>query len=334
MEYAEVTIEYTECVPVENAIDDIYKKVNNEPEYLTITTPKFEQYFGGGFNSPMFCMFYETDYAIDDISWTDDNSISRSFEDHGWHAGGGLTVAKADGGYQVCINGVSTGADGYKWDSFSFKALKRNVGSSFKADLFSTQKTVYDDKKYKYNWKCPKGINEVYVTAVGAGAGGGGSANNGIYAGTGGGAGDIVLKRRVSVQPGTTYSIVLGKGGAAGNSGSSGQSGTDGVSGGTTYLKSGDIALVEVSGGKRGAGAKSTANAASKMVDVLAQGSPSPIGPNDQGLFNDASLDPRFGYGGGGMGGIGTITISYISGNRISYEGAQPGKDGVLIIEY
>ena len=184
-------------------------------------------------------------------------------------------------------------------------------------------------------WTCPSGVTKVFITAIGAGGGGGGSGDNKNYAGTGGGAGHIKIKEPITVVPETEYTVVVGAGGSAGSDGGAGSDGADGSVGASTSFKDGSTLLLEASGGKKGAGASATANAASRMVDVLTQGSPSPIGANDYGIFTDASLDSVVGcYGGGGMGGASNVTVTYRSGASITLGGAQPGHDGLLIIEY
>lgn len=76
-------------------------------------------------------------------------------------------------------------------------------------------------------WTCPVGTTSVDVFAVGGGGGGGGVyyATTSGYAVTGGGAGGKVVKKTVSVTPGTTYNIFVGAGGAGGFDTYSGQMG-------------------------------------------------------------------------------------------------------------
>lgn len=76
-------------------------------------------------------------------------------------------------------------------------------------------------------WTCPVGTTQVDVFALGGGGGGGGiywSASDSQVV-TGGGAGGEIVKRTVSVTPGTTYSVFVGAGGAGGYDTFTGQMG-------------------------------------------------------------------------------------------------------------
>lgn len=70
----------------------------------------------------------------------------------------------------------------------------------------------------------PPGVTSVWVTAVSAGGGGAGSGYDGNPAGDDGHPGQRVVSR-LSVTPGLSYSIVIGRGGRGGSSGSAGSSG-------------------------------------------------------------------------------------------------------------
>ena len=65
-----------------------------------------------------------------------------------------------------------------------------------------------------YEWKVPEGVTSVCVVCVGGG-GGGGDANNKSGAGGGG----LGWKNNISVNPGQTYTVVVGRGGTSRDSG-------------------------------------------------------------------------------------------------------------------
>lgn len=69
-------------------------------------------------------------------------------------------------------------------------------------------------------WTAPAGVTAVTATVVGGGGGGGASgnstANSNYNFPAGGGAGGVVTTERVTVTPGTTYSVVVGAGGSKG----------------------------------------------------------------------------------------------------------------------
>ena len=65
-----------------------------------------------------------------------------------------------------------------------------------------------------YSWTAPAGVSSVKVTVVGGGAAGGpGQFCNDCHAMPGGGAGGAYVEKPLSVDSGTTYTIVVGRGG-------------------------------------------------------------------------------------------------------------------------
>lgn len=60
-----------------------------------------------------------------------------------------------------------------------------------------------------YSWTCPVGVTSVAVLVIGAGSGYEG------LAGAGGGGGGLAYKNNITVIPGNTYSLVVGRGGLA-----------------------------------------------------------------------------------------------------------------------
>jgi hypothetical protein len=72
-----------------------------------------------------------------------------------------------------------------------------------------------------YSWVAPSGVTSISAIVVGAGAGGqkgncrycGCSGNTFYYSGVGGGAGGLAYKNNITVVPGTSYNVQVGKGG-------------------------------------------------------------------------------------------------------------------------
>lgn len=88
------------------------------------------------------------------------------------------------------------------------------------AKLFSTPGT--------FSWTPPDGVAEITVTAAGAGGGGSGMQHSsGGYAGWGGGAGAMLVKKTFSVEPGTSLTLMVGEGGH-GRDGDGGAAGSGG----------------------------------------------------------------------------------------------------------
>lgn len=90
-------------------------------------------------------------------------------------------------------------------------------------------------------WYCPPGVYEIEVDGSGGGGGGGGT--GAAVCGAGGGSGAVCIKKKVTVVPGTQYTVTIGPGGAAKAAGSAtslgavltlagGGAGTDGSTGG------------------------------------------------------------------------------------------------------
>ena len=86
-----------------------------------------------------------------------------------------------------------------------------------------------------YTWVCPEGVTSVSVVCVGAG--GGGTVNT-SYGGTGGAGGGLGYKNNISVTPGSSYTVKVGKGGQARFS-------QNGTNGGDSYF----ISTATVKGG-------------------------------------------------------------------------------------
>lgn len=113
-------------------------------------------------------------------------------------------------------------------------------------------------------WTCPSFVDEVYVQAFGGGGGGGaggyvvidGTTRN--LGGGGGGGGGYMAQGKVSVTPGTSYAVTIGKGGKGGLTRVDQQSGATNV---TTTLNAGSnggatsFRTISAAGGKGGGAA-------------------------------------------------------------------------------
>lgn len=157
---------------------------------------------------------------------------------------------------------------------------------------FSRQEVM----KANRNWQVPQGVRRVRVQVVGAGGGGGGGTTS--FGGGGGGAGgfaEVIL----SVQPGQSFPIVIGVGGA-----SSPPNVTGGV-GGTSQF--GDS--VTAQGGQGGASANPDshggAGGAGVSGDLLVQGGMGGDGPMITGVPAGNGGASIFGGGGRGSNGGG-----------------------------
>jgi hypothetical protein len=86
------------------------------------------------------------------------------------------------------------------------------VDTNTTVDRINTYNTNFDsDANYYYDWTVPDSVTEISAVAVGAGGGGSGSDNT--DAGAGGGGGALSYANSVSVTPGETLRIYVGRGG-------------------------------------------------------------------------------------------------------------------------
>ena len=191
-----------------------------------------------------------------------------------------------------------------------------------------------------YSWTCPQGVTSINAICVG----GGGAGNAG--AGSGGGGGGLGYKNNITVIPGTTYTIVVGAGGAENTTGSvnpggdsyfiststvKGGGGGGGISAagvaivaggaGGTYVGdaggnggAGGAANYTMSGAGGGAGgyAGNGGAGAAGVYDVASAGGNPAVGSGAAGGGSNG-IDHPYGYsyaaGGGGVGilGVGSI---------------------------
>lgn len=212
-------------------------------------------------------------------------------------------------------------------------------------------------------WTCPENVSTVYLSGCAAGGGGGGgggapdASTKTSSSGGGGGAGEAVIKRAVTVVPGTVYNITIGSGGVAGNGGAPAGNGVGGSAGGSTSFGS---QLTLSGGGAGGAGSAATGSSSNPIgggggVPGGSTGStgsinsivPSIGGAGGSGPFGTGGGASRgstgsgssagtgsaspvgSGYGSGGGGGAGTLGATGTAGNNGS-----AGTNGIMILEW
>lgn len=193
------------------------------------------------------------------------------------------------------------------------------------------------------SWRAPDDLleNEVTVFCIGGGGGGGqgGQGGDGDPGGGGGGGSGYFTIKKVTVTPGSTYSITIGAGGTASSS-----LGSNGGDGGTTRFGS----LVSASGGKGGKGT-STPSGGSGGDGGAGGGGGRGGGANrnSNGPGGDGGNGSKYGGGGGGgaatgvgSGGNGGLGLgggggagNYYNSNNIgtggtSYSGGGSGGTG------
>jgi uncharacterized repeat protein (TIGR02543 family) len=209
----------------------------------------------------------------------------------------------------------------FRYKSFSFAYIVISIFSTFTslptaqatsctATLSSTTNVVNSSTATmcilkisgSLSWTAPAGITSVNILAVG---GGGGADHN---FGGGGGGGQVVIANSTSVSPGTTYSVVIGAGGAKGYEGPPNYTAYRPSVGGDTRFGTlisavggglgGSGAFTNTSGGSSGGGGEG--NSASNSVASVY---PAPI--LTFGNRGGAGSSNKSGGGGGGAGGVG-----------------------------
>jgi hypothetical protein len=159
-------------------------------------------------------------------------------------------------------------------------------------------------------WTAPTGVTSVEYVVIGGGGGGGGAYDVG---GGGGGGGGLVLSGTKSVTPGTTYTIVVGSGGAEGTGIGSGGGDTDGADGNNSSFD--DI----IANGGGGGGGSLNDRTGSGGAQGNAGTTTAPTG--GRGGRTVAGN----GYGGGGGGGMGS------AGTSASNNAGAAGGSGITV---
>lgn len=152
-----------------------------------------------------------------------------------------------------------------------------------------------------YSWTCPDGVTSVSVVCIG---GGGGYTDTAGAAGAGGGLG---YKNNYSVTPGSSYTVVVGKGAGPGHQGGSraGMAGTDSYFVSTAVVKGGGGgggSSTNYGGTFTGTGGGNGGDATSRYGGGGAGGY-SGNGGNGAGASNTAGSNGAGGGGGGGSEG-------------------------------
>ncbi|AWD92426.1 tail fiber protein [Xanthomonas phage Carpasina] len=211
----------------------------------------------------------------------------------------------------------------------------------------------------------PAGVNRVSISGCGAGAGGGGGGtrNDRVNAsstatatgGGGGGAGQPINNVQYAVTPGSTLTITVGAGGAAGSGGASQNSpGSAGFNGGASIVSGliagtltlsgglggngGDVSLSPASGVPGGVGFPSGGDSltitSAAPYGAAGAGASGPYGGGGSGgrCAGDTTTagKPAFGFGAGGGGGGG---LSNTSATTFGQPGGA-GMPGIIIIEW
>lgn len=174
-------------------------------------------------------------------------------------------------------------------------------------------------------WTVPQGVSAIDLLVVGGG-GGGKSRHGG-----GGGAGGFAVATNYAVTPGTTYSVVIGQGGAGGNAASlPGSNGTP-----SSFTTSG--VGITANGGGGGA----TGDAGGTSGTSSGDGATGYSNVGGAGLSNTCGTNDWCGGGGGGAGGAGNSAssqnrggnggsgrASFITGTSVTYAGGGGGSSG------
>lgn len=195
----------------------------------------------------------------------------------------------------------------------------------------------------------PSGVTTVYVTAIGGGGGGGyggGTSDDGNGGGGGGGGnGSYVVQKAYTVTAGSSITITVGKGGAAGVSGTStvvgnlvtlsgGSNGSSGLSGSSNNGYGGAGGAGGGTGGSGGRGGQERYSASGGVSGSAASGyggygGTGQGGGGGGGGASGITIDgARSGGGNGGQGGNGVRNTSAGSGSNGAAYGSGAGGGG------
>jgi hypothetical protein len=147
----------------------------------------------------------------------------------------------------VVVSGLTTGT------SYTFKAQAQNASGygALSAASNSITATVATSAAYytagTYTWVAPASVTSVAVVAVGGGGGGTNSTLSTFTVSGGAGGGELRYRNSMAVTPGSSYTVVVGAGGAGGATGGSPVSTNGGQSSFT-----GNSSSVTANGGSRG----------------------------------------------------------------------------------
>lgn len=187
-------------------------------------------------------------------------------------------------------------------------------------------------------WTCPADVTEIDAWLVGGGGGGG------LFNGGGGGGGYCLMSRKIKVNPGESYSIIIGAGGArqtdGGNTTAFGKTAEGGKAGGTYSSSSGNITIAYGGDGGSGGGAGGSAYRGGSLGGPGEGTKDTPGGKGSRSRITTAyangergTINPYDGidYAGGGGGGGGGIGGGFCGGApgdySTSYIGGWPGSN-------
>ncbi len=206
-----------------------------------------------------------------------------------------------------------------------------------------------------YLWTCPAGVTSVSVQCWGAGGAGGGATAGSGNGGAGGAGGAYASTNSISVTPGNTYTVnvgkggtgvkgngasggdswfgststILAKGGAGGQANNSGNPGIGSTTGciGTIVYKGGSGTSGSTAAGSAGGGAGSTGNGGNGQTSSpWSGGTGTTIGGGNGGNYvSVGNGNPGSGAGGGGSGARTSNSTQYSGGS---------GADGRVDITY
>lgn len=171
---------------------------------------------------------------------------------------------------------------------------------------FGTTTRVLFTTVGSHTWDAPPGVTSVNYLIVGGGGGSGGGYNTG---GGGGGGGGMVRIGVLDVTPGTTYTIVVGDGGAGGTSDSISASETSGISGENSQFHT-----ISSLGGGCGFASRQPAFNVNGNGGAVADNGASTASRGGNGGGNTSGGNGG-GGGGGGSGGPGSDNSGTTGGN-------------------
>ena len=176
----------------------------------------------------------------------------------------------------------------------------------FAATGFAQTQTYVRSSAGTYSWTVPCGVTSVYVEAWGAGAGGDYN--------TGGGGGGAFAAGTVTVVPGTTYTVVVGKGGIGDGSVEAGTNSSFGAN------------LIVAEGGGRGANIRTGGRVAQSIGTIrFAGGNGAASGSGNGGSGGGGSAGAS---GAGGNGSAATGNAGAAGGTAGAGGGAAGGNGG------
>jgi hypothetical protein len=257
------------------------------------------------------------------IAFTQTSNGGSAITNYQYSVNGGSFISSGVTVSPVIIMGLSNGIS----YSIQLKAVN-GVGESLPSSTVTAIPGIVQFTTVGSNtWIAPDGVTSIEYLIVGGGGGSGGGYDNGAG---GGGGGGMVLSGTTSVTPGTTYTVVVGDGGAAGTSNRTALPEINGSLG----LNSSFDTIVALGGGG-GYGSRQPPEGGNTGAGGSAASNPSTASDGGRG-------GGALGGGGGGGGSVGngtnkigaqggfggTGTSNSISGSSITYGTGGDGGTG------